>query len=94
MEEEKPGLKCSDKAGGRAHHDFGRGRNRCPRLSRAAYVGKDLVVQLYNQARFGLLDPSYVKVDDVKKIVWLPETFQWYESDFSTSGKAVVLSVN
>lgn len=66
----------------------------CPRLSRTAYVGKDLFVQLNNQAKFALLDPSYVKVDDAKKIVRLPEIFQWYEGDFSASGKTGVMYIN
>ncbi|MGY3087368.1 hypothetical protein ACVWYF_000394 [Hymenobacter sp. UYAg731] len=78
----------------RLHFALVCGTNSCPRLSRAAYVGKDLFVQLNNQARFALLDPSYVKVDEAKKIVRLPEIFQWYESDFSTSGKTGVVYVN
>jgi hypothetical protein len=78
----------------RLHFALVCGTNSCPRLSRTAYVGKDLFVQLNNQARFALLDPGYVKVDDAKKIVRLPEIFQWYESDFSTSGKTGVMYVN
>lgn len=78
----------------RLHFALVCGTNSCPHLSRAAYVGKDLFVQLNNQARFALLDPSYVKVDDANKIVRLPEIFQWYESDFSTSGKTGVMYVN
>lgn len=78
----------------RLHFALVCGTNSCPRLSRAAYIGKDLFVQLNNQARFALLDPTYVKVDDVKKIVRLPEIFQWYEGDFSTSGKTGVMYIN
>ncbi|GAB3865725.1 DUF547 domain-containing protein [Hymenobacter segetis] len=78
----------------RLHFALVCGTNSCPRLNRVAYVGKDLFAQLNNQARFALLDPSYVKVDDAKKIVRLPEIFQWYESDFSTSGKTGVMYVN
>lgn len=78
----------------RLHFALVCGTNSCPRLSRAAYVGKDLFVQLNNQARFALLDPGYVKVDDAKKIVRLPEIFQWYEEDFSASGKTGVMYVN
>ena len=34
------------------------GTNSCPRLSWAAYVGKELFVQVNNQAKFALLDPQ------------------------------------
>ena len=78
----------------RLHFALVCGTNSCPRLSRAAYVGTDLFVQLNNQARFALLDPSYVKVDDANKVARLPEIFQWYEGDFSTSGKTGVMYVN
>ena len=78
----------------RLHFALVCGTSSCPRLSRAAYVGKHLFVQLNSQARFALLDPNYVKVDDAKKIVRLPEIFQWYENDFSTSGKTGVMYVN
>ncbi|GAB2871815.1 DUF547 domain-containing protein [Hymenobacter ruber] len=78
----------------RLHFALVCGTNSCPRLNRAAYAGKDLFVQLNNQARFALLDSNYVQVDDAKKIVRLPEIFQWYESDFSTSGKTGVMYVN
>ena len=70
------------------------GTNSCPRLSRTAYVGKNLFAQLKNQAQFALLGPRYVKVDDARKIVRLPKIFQWYESDFSTSGKTRVMYRN
>ena len=78
----------------RLHFALVCGTNSCPRLNRAAYVGKDLFVQLNNQAKFALLDPSYVKVDDATKVVRLPEIFKWYDADFSTSGKSGVLYVN
>jgi hypothetical protein len=59
-------------------------------------VGKQLFVQLNNQAKFALLDPTYVKVDEGQKSVKLPEIFKWYEGDFSTSGsgRTGVLYVN
>ncbi|MBH8569123.1 DUF547 domain-containing protein [Microvirga sp. STS02] len=78
----------------RLHFALVCGTNSCPRLSRTAYVGKDLFAQLNNQARFALLDPSYVQVDDAKKVVRLPEIFQWYESDFRASGNSGVMYVN
>lgn len=78
----------------RLHFALVCGTTSCPRLNRAAYVGKDLFVQLNNQAKFALLDPGYVKVDDATKVVRLPEIFQWYEGDFSASGKSGVMYVN
>lgn len=78
----------------RLHFALVCGTNSCPRLNRAAYVGKDLFVQLNNQAKFALLDPAYVKVNEENKTVKLPEIFKWYETDFSTSGKTGVLYVN
>lgn len=78
----------------RLHFALVCGTNSCPRLNRTAYVGKNLFAQLNNQARFALLDPAYVQVDDATKVVRLPEIFQWYEGDFSASGKAGVLYVN
>jgi hypothetical protein len=78
----------------RLHFALVCGTNSCPRLSRSAYVGKDLFVQLNNQAKFALLDPKYVKVDETGKLVKLPEIFKWYEADFSTSGKTGVSYVN
>lgn len=78
----------------RLHFALVCGTNSCPRLNRTAYVGKDLFVQLNNQAKFALLDPAYVRVDEAGKQVKLPEIFKWYENDFSTSGKSGVLYVN
>ena len=78
----------------RLHFALVCGTNSCPRLSRAAYVGKDLFVQLNNQAKFALLDPNYVKVDAATRKVMLPEIFKWYDSDFSASGSSGVMYVN
>lgn len=78
----------------RLHFALVCGTNSCPRLSRTAYVGNELFVQLNNQAKFALLDPNYVKVDANIKQVKLPEIFKWYEGDFSTSGKTGVMYVN
>lgn len=78
----------------RLHFALVCGTNSCPRLNRSAYVGKELFEQLNNQAKFALLDPNYVKVDEAGKLVKLPEIFKWYEGDFSTSGKTGVLYVN
>ena len=78
----------------RLHFALVCGTNSCPRLSRAAYVGKDLFVQLNNQANFALLDPNYVKVDPATKKVMLPEIFKWYDSDFSASSSSGVMYVN
>ncbi|WP_460555474.1 DUF547 domain-containing protein [Hymenobacter daeguensis] len=78
----------------RLHFALVCGTNSCPRLNRTAYVGKLLFVQLNNQAKFALLDPNYVKVDDATKMVRLPEIFKWYETDFSASGKTGVMYVN
>ncbi|WP_082115799.1 DUF547 domain-containing protein [Hymenobacter terrenus] len=80
----------------RLHFALVCGTNSCPRLSRTAYVGKQLFVQLNNQTKFALLDPKYVKVDDASKMVKLPEIFKWYEADFSKSGdgKTGVMYVN
>ena len=78
----------------RLHFALVCGTNSCPRLSRTAYVGKSLFVQLNNQAKYALLDPAYVKVDEASRLVQLPEIFKWYEADFNTSGKTGVLYVN
>ncbi|MBF9237621.1 DUF547 domain-containing protein [Hymenobacter sp. BT683] len=78
----------------RLHFALVCGTSSCPRLSRTAYIGKQLFVQLNNQARFAMLDPSYVKVDEQNKLVRLPEIFKWYETDFSASGKTGVSYVN
>ena len=63
-------------------------------LSRTAYVGKNLFAQLNNQAQFALPRPKYMKVDDARKIVRLSEIFQWYKSDFSSSGKTGAMYMN
>jgi hypothetical protein len=80
----------------RLHFALVCGTNSCPRLNRTAYVGKELFVQLNNQAKFALLDPTYVKVDENGKSVKLPEIFKWYEADFTASGagKTGVMYVN
>ena len=65
-----------------------------PRLSRTAYVGAHLFVQLNSQARLAFADPDYMKVNPNTKIVQLPEIFKCYEADFSASGKPGVLYVN
>lgn len=78
----------------RLHFALVCGTNSCPRLSRTAYVGKQLFVQLNDQTKFALLDPNYVQVDETSKLVKLPEIFKWYEADFSTSGKTGVMYVN
>ena len=78
----------------RLHFALVCGTQSCPRLNRTAYVGKQLFVQLNNQAKFALLDPNYVKVNAATKQVQLPEIFKWYEADFKTSGKTGVLYVN
>jgi hypothetical protein len=78
----------------RLHFALVCGTNSCPRLNRTAYVGKNLFAQLNNQARFALLDPAYVQVNDAAKVVRLPEIFHWYGGDFSASGKTGVLYVN
>lgn len=63
-------------------------------LSRTAYVGKNLFAQLDNQAQFARPGPRYMKVDDARKIVRLPEISQWYENGFSTSGKTGMMYMN
>ncbi|OGX86837.1 DUF547 domain-containing protein [Hymenobacter glacialis] len=78
----------------RLHFALVCGTNSCPRLSRTAYVGKNLFVQLNDQAKFVLLDPAYVKVDEARQEVKLPEIFKWYEADFSTATKPGVMFVN
>lgn len=78
----------------RLHFALVCGTQSCPRLSRTAYVGSQLFVQLNNQAKFALADPAYVKVNPDAKLVQLPEIFKWYEADFSTSGKTGVMYVN
>jgi hypothetical protein len=78
----------------RLHFALVCGTNSCPRLNRTAYVGNQLFVQLNNQAKFALLDPNYVKVDDATKMVRLPEIFKWYDMDFLASGKSGVMYVN
>lgn len=78
----------------RLHFALVCGTNSCPRLSRTAYVGKELFVQLNNQAKFALLDAGYVKIDPASKMVFLPEIFKWYDADFSASGSSGVMYVN
>ncbi len=78
----------------RLHFALVCGTNSCPRLSRAAYVGKNLFTQLNDQAKFALLDPAYVQVDEDRQQVKLPEIFKWYETDFSTTNKTGVMYVN
>ena len=78
----------------RLHFALVCGTNSCPRLNRTAYVGRQLFEQLNNQAKFALLDPAYVKVDEADKLVKLPEIFKWYAADFSASGRTGVLYVN
>ena len=78
----------------RLHFALVCGTQSCPRLSRTAYVGAELFVQLNNQTRFALADPAYVKVNAEAKVVQLPEIFKWYEADFNTSGKTGVPYVN
>jgi len=78
----------------RLHFALVCGNNNCPRLSRTAYVGNDLFGQLNRQAKFALLDPNYVKIDEAGQLVKLSEIFKWYEADFSTSGKTGAMYVN
>ena len=78
----------------RLHFALVCGTQSCPRLSRTAYVGAELFVQLNNQAKYALADPNYVKVSPDAKLVQLPEIFKWYEADFSTSGKTGLSYVN
>lgn len=78
----------------RLHFALVCGTTSCPRLSRTAYVGKNLFAQLNDQAKFALLDPSYVKVDEGRQLVKLPEIFKWYDADFSSSNKSGVAYVN
>lgn len=78
----------------RLHFALVCGTRSCPRLSRTAYTGAELFVQLNNQAAFTLADPAYVKVNPGARLVQLPEIFKWYEADFGTSGKTEVSYVN
>lgn len=78
----------------RLHFALVCGTASCPRLSREAYMGKELFTQLNEQTRRVLQDPAFVKVDAEGKTVMLPEIFKWYEADFGTSGKTGVAYVN
>ena len=78
----------------RLHFALVCGTTSCPRLSREAYMGKELFVQLNAQTKRVLTDPAFVKVDAEGKTVKLPEIFKWYESDFGMSGKTGVAYVN
>ncbi|MBO0360300.1 DUF547 domain-containing protein [Hymenobacter sp. BT186] len=70
------------------------GTTSCPRLSREAYTGKELFVQLNTQTQRVLQDPAFVQVDAVAKTVKLPEIFKWYEAEFSSKGKTGLAYIN
>lgn len=70
------------------------GTSSCPRLSREAYTGKDLFVQLNTQTQRVLQDPTFVQVDVVTKTVKLPELFKWYEAEFGSRGKTGLAYIN
>ncbi len=70
------------------------GTSSCPRLSREAYTGRDLFVQLNAQTQRVLQDPTFVQVDAVAKTVKLPEIFKWYEAEFGGSGKTGLAYIN
>ncbi|MBC8084483.1 MAG: DUF547 domain-containing protein [Hymenobacter sp.] len=78
----------------RLHFALVCGTASCPRLSREAYLGKELFTQLNDQTKRVLMDPAFVKVDAEGKTVRLPEIFKWYEADFGMSGKTGVAYVN
>lgn len=70
------------------------GTTSCPRLSREAYTGNELFVQLNAQTQRVLQDPAFVQVDAVAKTVKLPEIFKWYETEFGGSGKTGLAYIN
>ena len=71
-----------------------RGTNSFARLNRAAYAGKELGVQLNNQASLALMDPAYMNVEVVGREVDLPKIFKWYDASADANGQTSILYVN
>ncbi|MEM8901025.1 MAG: DUF547 domain-containing protein [Bacteroidota bacterium] len=66
----------------------------CPPITDFAYVPEKLDQQLDQQTRLALNDPSFIRLDAVKKEVGLSQIFSWYPQDFGGSKANIITYIN
>lgn len=66
------------------------GAKGCPPITNFAYSPDKLEMQLQQQTRIALNDPSFIKVNNGNKTVELSQIFDWYSKDFG--GKSNVIN--
>ncbi len=66
------------------------GAKGCPPITNFAYSPDKLEMQLQQQTRKALNDPTFIKVNNANKSVELSQIFDWYSSDFG--GKKNVIN--
>lgn len=66
----------------------------CPLIMNYAYMPSQLDKQLEKRTKETLNDNSFVRVKSNVKTVLVSEIFKWYESDFTTGGKTIIMYLN
>jgi len=66
----------------------------CPKLIRNAYYPETLKTQLLERAKSVVNDDYYVRVDKIKKTVYLNEIFKWYKNDFLMESENIIDFLN
>lgn len=66
----------------------------CPPLANFAYKPDQLDKQLTERTTQALNNPNWLKVQAAKKKIELSKIFEWYNKDFTSSGKSLIEWIN
>ncbi len=66
----------------------------CPPLSNDVFLPKTIDAQLKEQAIISINDPSFIRIDRIKKEVQLSQIFEWYSHHFGNSKSQKIAFLN
>lgn len=78
----------------RIHFSLVCGAKGCPPLMTGAFKELELEKQLTERTIFALNDVDFIKVDNLKKAVFISEIFNWYKDDFTKEGMTLIDFIN
>ncbi len=66
----------------------------CPPITNFAYLPSTLDAQLEVQTKIALNNDNFIHQEEVEKVIYLSEIFNWYTSDFGKKTKDVITYIN
>ena len=73
----------------RVHFAFSCAALGCPQLASFAFKPSNLNSSLESRTKRAINDPTFTKIDSIKKRVQLSRIFEWYSKDFTTDGDII-----